>query len=124
MIPDSESGGGFGAMTDKNTQIMEPNSGEQHVVIEWFSLRETDRQLIESGLMAEFVGRLRVSPDELDKSRAVVKWCHSGKMPTVQSSIQTDFPAGRGDGKKAINRSRHEAPTLRGKKEMNFSTPG
>ena len=60
MIPPGQGGGLFRAVPDKDPQVVHPGGSIQHVVIERLVFRELGGEVIEAGLVAEFVGRLRL----------------------------------------------------------------
>ena len=63
MVPSFEGFGVFGAVAYEDAEVVEPDSGEDYVVIVGEASSDLLRECVEAGLMAEFVGRVRVGGD-------------------------------------------------------------
>jgi hypothetical protein len=59
-------------MTDKHTQIVQPDGGENHIVIIDFPCSDLAREFVKSRLMTELFHGLRLRADVFDQSRAEV----------------------------------------------------
>src|SRR5712691_10897567 len=70
----------FGAMTDKNAEVVQPGCREEHVVIEGPSLGELRGQLIKPRLVAELLARVRVRANIIADGLSVTGQFHAVRV--------------------------------------------
>src|SRR6266487_4180309 len=63
VVPRGERRRFFRPVADKHPEVVHPRRRIQHVIIEWLSFREPFGEVIEAGLMTEFVWWLGVRAD-------------------------------------------------------------
>src|SRR5258707_8983699 len=66
----------FGTMTDENADVVKPGNGVKDVIIEWLILRELFCELVQAWLMAELVGRVRLSANVFGDGVAMIGVWH------------------------------------------------